>query len=119
MPQPTRRSTPLFSALLCLGVAAAAGACGDLTRPTATRPAIADSVTAYALTGAQVGAPNALYIYGASVVQASGTFGFDFAFDFDSIGRVVLRPVRTLAGALTLVGHSVGFQNIDAKYDNV
>lgn len=96
------------------GIAAAAllGACNSSLLPPAQQPTLTDTATVYSLSGSPPGAPTALYIYASQLLIASPSFGFDVAFDFDSAGRPILLPVRTLVSALTSSGHQVGLQQL-------
>lgn len=99
-------------------LAVTAVACGDITRPKAALPTLADSATVYALNGAPPGAPTALSIYSERAVSANGSFVFDVAFDLDSAGRIVFLPLRTVANGLTST-HGVGLQTTTRPFDSV
>jgi len=108
---PTRQLRVAVVAFAVLAVA-----CGDLTRPKATYANLLSSYTIYGLTDAPATAPTALsFLSGSS--HANASFLFDIAFDVDATGRVVIFPVRSLAGAPVGVAKRVGMQTISGTFD--
>jgi hypothetical protein len=107
-----------IAAPLALGLAAAGVACGDIAGPQAVLSTISDTASVYALNGAPVGAPTALYIFAGSMVRADANFRFDIAFDIDASGKIVLMPVRTVASPLT-AAHQVGLQTVGTSYNDL
>ena len=87
------------SRLLILGAAATAAAlldaCGDPTRLKATTPTVADTLSAYALTGSGGLLPVGLETSARHVVFLDNTF--DIAFDLDGSNRPVLLPAKLVA----------------------
>jgi hypothetical protein len=86
-----------------------ASACSDFTGVPASLPTMADSGTAYAINGAPLGAPTALYVFGGALVNADANFLFDVAFDLDANGGIVVLPQRDVASALAST-HTVALQ---------
>ena len=90
-------------------------ACGD---PLGTKATYADSLNSYAiygLTNAPAAVPTALSFLG-GLSRASSTFAFDVAFDIDASGRVIVYPVRALAGALAGTLKRVGLQSVPGSF---
>jgi len=91
---PTRLPRVAVVALATLAVA-----CGDITRPKATTPNLQLDYSVYALTGTPVGVTNAVnFFVGPARVDAA--FSFDVALDLDPSGKIVVYPVRAMAGPL-------------------
>ena len=86
-------------------------ACKDLTGVPASYSNLSDSATVYSLNGAPLGAPTALYVYGATVLAADASFSFDVAFDITGPREVTILPVRTVASGLVST-HSVGLATV-------
>ena len=107
------RSLSVFSAVLAAAVALAA--CGDVSGLLpASVPNRTDTISVYALTGTPVTAPSAYWIVSRQVVRTDQNSAFDFAFDIDSLGRVLLLPT----GALKL-GQQSGVQLSTLAFDSL
>jgi hypothetical protein len=104
-----------LAALIVAASVVAGSACSDFTGVPASLPTLADSGTAYAINGAPLGAPTALYVFGGSLVAADANFIFDIAFDLDSAGGIVLLPQRAVASGLAPT-HTVALQ-VDSTHD--
>jgi hypothetical protein len=99
-----------------VALSAALSACGDPTKPKAQQGNFTDTVAVNALNGAPRNAPVALALFSGIPVRADASFSFDFAFDINSAGQLVLLPVRTVAGGLASA-HSVGFQSMNVPFE--
>lgn len=75
-------------------------ACKDTTAIQANLPVTADTLVAYALTGTPASLPSGLAVTLRSTVRVSAAGNFDVAFDFDSLGRIIVSPVRTIVSPL-------------------
>jgi len=96
---------------------AAIVACGDVTRPKATSANLLIEYSLYPLTGSPASVTNAVSFFGGPT-RADATFSFDVAFDVDSSGKVVLYPVRSLAGTLAgPLGTHVGLQTVPGSFE--
>ncbi len=111
-------SKPRFIALLAATLTIAVAACGDFTGVPASLPTVSDSGVVYAINGAPPGAPTSLHVFSGSLLAADANFLFDVAFDIDSAGNVVYRPVATIASGLAST-HSVGLQTSTATFDEL
>lgn len=98
-----------------LGFSLVLGACQDPLRLEAQFRTTTDTLVAYALTGTPVSHPNAIVTRHAQLVRADGAFVFDIAFELDGAGRVVLTPVRLVAGTLN-ESRRVGLQRSDSAF---
>jgi hypothetical protein len=97
------------------GLALVAAACGDTTGlPRAVLPNGVDTVSLYALYGTPISAPSAYLLDGRQRLRTDESTGFDFVFNFDSLGRAVLLPT----GAVGLVQAS-GLQRATVPFDSV
>jgi len=107
------RPLPILSAFLagCLVLAACSDISGLLPAAIANRT---DTVSVYALTGTPVSSPSAYWIVARQVVRTDQNSAFDFAFDIDSLGRVMLLPT----GALKL-GLQSGAQLRAEEFDSL
>jgi hypothetical protein len=107
------RPLPILSASLagCLVLAACGDISGLLPAAIANRT---DTVSVYALTGTPVSSPSAYSIQARSVIRTDVNSAFDFAFDIDSLGRVMLLPT----GALKL-GLQSGAQLSALEFDSL
>lgn len=109
---PTRLLRVAAVALAVLAVA-----CGDPTRATATSANMLLSLNVYALTGSPPSTPNAVALFG-GLRRADATFDFDLAFDLDASGKVVLYPVRALAGTLAgSLSSRIGLQVVSGTFE--
>lgn len=100
-----------------LSLLATLAACGSLTRPKAQTDNATDTVTVYAINGTPVDAPTGLWLFGQQAVVISSGFGFDLAFDIDSLGQIKLYTVRYIAGGLATTAHTVGLQRYTGSFD--
>lgn len=107
------RALPIFALALALAVVG----CEDSTLQRATLANLSDTVEVYAINGAPAGARTAMQFFQASAVQANAGFQFDVALDLDASGKVVVIPVRRLAGFGG--GHRVGLQALNDGYDSL
>jgi hypothetical protein len=94
-------------------------ACGDPTRPKATTVNLLLNYSVYGLTGAPPATANAMNLFiGPS--RADATFNFDVALDLDATGKILVYPVRAIAGPLAgLVPTRVGLQTISGSFESV
>ena len=94
-------------------------ACGDPTRPKATTVNLLLQYSVYGLTGAPPATANAMNLFiGPS--RADATFNFDVALDLDASGKILVYPVRAIAGPLAgLVPTRVGLQTISGSFESV
>ncbi|MEO8563295.1 MAG: hypothetical protein ABI601_14520 [bacterium] len=100
-------------------LAAAIVACGDATRPKATSANVLLSYSLYPLTGAPAAVSNAVSFFGGPT-RADATFQFDVAFDVDPTGKLVVYPVRSLAGTLAgSLGTRVGLQPVTGSFETL
>jgi hypothetical protein len=99
-----------------VALVAALGACGDPTKPKAQQGNFTDTIAVNALNGAPRNAPVALALFSGTAVRADASFSFDFAFDINPAGQLLLLPVRAVAGGLA-PAHSVGFQPVDGLFE--
>lgn len=113
--------------VVLLALAVTAVACGDLTKPKASTPSLPDSFTLAAVTGAPANWPTAINFFGGPT-RADAKFTFDVAFDLDADGRILVIPVRAIAGALgdaiyqQVSGISlkrVGLQRVSGTFESV
>jgi hypothetical protein len=94
-------------------------ACGDPTRPRATTVNLLLSYSVYGLTGAPPATANAInFFQGPS--RADASFSFDVALDLDPSGKILVYPVRAVAGPLAgLVPTRVGLQTVAGSFETV
>lgn len=107
-----------YTRLAIVAFAVLAVACGDPTRAKATYANALAAYTLYALTGTSAVTPNALNFFGGST-RVSASFTFDVALDLDATGKVVVYPVRALAGALAGTLKRVGLQAVPGNFDTI
>jgi hypothetical protein len=93
-------------------------ACKDLASVPASYSNLSDTATVYAVNGAPIGAPIALYFYGGTTVSANASFTFDIAFDIAGPGQVTILPLRAIASALVST-HSVGLATVADTFGSV
>jgi hypothetical protein len=102
-----------------VALATLAIACGDLTRPKATTPNLQLDYSVYALTGAPVGVTNAINFY-VGPARVDAAFGFDVTLDLDSTGRIIVYPVRAVAGPIAgTIPTRVGLQRVSGTFESV
>lgn len=116
----SRHSWALFIAATMV---AAVAACDGATGPESPYTVYAvDTQTVYPLNGSYATAPTALSIFagavGQGLVRANSSLTFDIAFDMDSSGNAVLKPVRAVASQLA-PAHRVGLQVVNTPYAEV
>ena len=114
---PTR--LPRVAVVAVVALATLAVACGDLTRPKATTPNLQLDYSVYALTGVPVGATNAINFF-AGPARVDPAFSFDVALDLDPTGKILLYPVRAVAGPLAgTIPTRVGLQKVTGTFESV
>src|SRR6476469_8517239 len=114
---PTRLSRVAVVAVVA--VATLAVACGDLTRPKASTPNLELDYSVYSLTGTPVGVTNAINFF-AGPARVDAAFGFDVALDLDPTGKILVYPVRAIAGPLAgTIPTRVGLQTIPGTFESV
>lgn len=91
---------PAAAVAAIAGLAFATG-CKDTNILQASLPVAADTLVAYAMTGTAPSLPSGLAVTFRSTVRVDGTASFDVAFDLDSLGRVIVSPVRVLVNQLS------------------
>jgi hypothetical protein len=102
-----------------VALATLAIACGDLTRPKATTPNLELQYSVYAMTGAPVGVTNAINFY-VGPARVDAAFGFDVTLDLDSTGRIIVYPVRAVAGPIAgTIPTRVGLQRVSGTFESV
>lgn len=109
-------SSPRFVRIACVACAVLAVACGDITRQKATYTTAQSSFSVFTLTNTPLAEPNALNFLG-GVTRASSSFSFDVAFDIDSSGKVIVYPVRLIAGAAAGTPKRIGLQIVPGGFD--
>jgi hypothetical protein len=103
---------------VAVALAVAATAC-ESTLPRATSISQLASYELYALTGAPPRATTAISFAGGGSMHADATFAFDLAFDMDTAGKVVVYPVRAVAGNLAGTQKRVGMQVVPGLFETV
>jgi hypothetical protein len=102
-----------------VALATAAVACGDPTRPKATIPNVQLNYSVYGLTGAPAASANALNLF-VGPARADASFDFDVVLDLDPTGKIVVYPVRAVAGPLAgVVRTRVGLQTVTGSFESV
>jgi hypothetical protein len=92
-------------------------ACGDPTRPRATTPNLLLAYSVHGLTGAPPATANAVNMY-IGPTRADASFDFDVALDLDPTGKILVYPVRSIAGPLAgLVPTRVGLQTVSGTFE--
>lgn len=94
-------------------------ACSDTTAIPATLPVTTDTLVAYALSGTPASLPSGLAVTLRSTVRVDASASFDVAFDFDSQGRIVVSPVRTIVSPLGSNVPLVGIQTSPLSFDAI
>jgi hypothetical protein len=114
---PTR--LPRVAWVAVVAVATLAVACGDLTRPKASTPTLELDYSVFSLTGTPVGATNAINFF-AGPARVDAAFGFDIALDLDPTGKILVYPVRAVAGPLAgTIPTRVGLQKVPGTFESV
>lgn len=102
-----------------VALATAAVACGDPTRPKATIANLLLSYSVYGLVGAPAASANALNLF-VGPARADAAFEFDVALDLDPTGKILVYPVRAVAGPLAgIVATRVGLQTVTGSFESV
>ena len=92
-------------------------ACGDPTRPRATTPNLLLAFSIHALTAAPPGIANAMNMF-TGPMRADASFDFDVALDLDPTGKILVYPVRAVAGPLAgFVPTRVGLQTVSGSFE--
>jgi hypothetical protein len=105
--------------VVAVALAVAIVACGDPTKPKATTPNVYLAYSLYPLNGAPAAVSNAVSFFGGPT-RADASFQFDVAFDVDPTGKVVVYPVRSLAGTLAgQTGTRVGLQPVTGSFESL
>lgn len=89
----------------------------NLIRPD--QPVATDTLVAYALSGTPATYPSGLAVTLRSTVRVDASGSFDVAFDFDSLGRIVVSPVRLLVNPIIPGIPSVGLQLPSMSFDAI
>ena len=114
---PTR--LPRVAVVAVVALATLAIACGDLTRPKASTPSLQLDYSVYAMTGTPVGVTNAINFF-AGPARVDAAFSFDVALDLDPSGKILVYPVRALAGPLAgTIPTRVGLQTMTGTFESV
>jgi hypothetical protein len=103
------------SSVAVTGLALVAAACGNTSGlPLAGLSNRVDTVSLYALFGTPISAPSAYQLDGRRPLRTDESTGFDFVFNFDSLGRAVLLPT----GAVGL-GQASGLQRATVPFESI
>jgi hypothetical protein len=123
------KSRLLVSSLaLISATVAGVSACNDPNANTTIVNVIADTLTAFALTGTPPSFPAGFLASSGAVTRADGSFNFDVAFDIDASNNVIVYPqklvgVPCVVGALNCGGAAgakpVGLQRLTGQFDSV
>jgi hypothetical protein len=105
-----RPLAPLAGALAVCALAA----CGDPNEPRPQLRTIADTLSAFAISGTPVSAPTALNTLARAVVRADAAVEFDVVFDIDETGQALLYPGHQVGGT-----SKTGIQQVDRPFDEV
>jgi len=106
-----------FGAVVGLASAALA-ACNTSTLPPPSTANVVDTVTLYALHGTPLITPSGYSLTGPEVVATALTPGFDFAFDIDSLGPVLL-PLGALVPPSQDSLNNPGLQTTTSTFNNM
>jgi len=105
--------------VVVVALATVAVACGDPTRPKATLVNLSLSYSLYGLSGAPPATANAINLF-VGPSRADASFSFDVALDLDPSGKILVYPVRAIAGPLAgLVPTRVGLQTVSGSFESV
>ncbi|HEX7941963.1 MAG TPA: hypothetical protein VF488_09145 [Gemmatimonadaceae bacterium] len=114
---PTR--LPRVAVVAVVALATLAVACGDLTRPKASTPNLELDYSVYAMTGAPAGVTNAINFF-AGPARVDAAFSFDVALDLDPTGKILVYPVRAVAGPIAgTIPTRVGLQTVTGTFESV
>lgn len=117
-PRPARAAALRLASLALTVALLATAACDDPFEPRATTPVRTDSFVAYAMSGTPLNLPTAFNVVFFTTLRIEPSYGFDFAFDLDDQGRVVVIPVTRLGGAVIL-GRRTGLQKATVPFDQL
>ncbi|PYO63651.1 MAG: hypothetical protein DMD49_08480 [Gemmatimonadetes bacterium] len=111
----------LWSLALALGFTGLTllAACNTSPLPPAAFVNVIDTVTLYALDGTPLGTPSAYSMNGRRLVRTETSIVFDFAFNFDSLGRPVFLPSGAIRLGTGNANTDPGFQSSSATFANV
>jgi hypothetical protein len=105
--------------VVAVALATVAVACGDPTRPKATIINLQLDYSVYGLIGAPAATANAINLF-IGPARADAAFDFDVALDLDPSGKIVVYPVRAVAGPLAgVVPTRVGLQTVSGPFESV
>ncbi|MFL5620263.1 MAG: hypothetical protein ACJ79A_17935 [Gemmatimonadaceae bacterium] len=105
--------------VVVVALATVAVACGDPTRPKATILNLQLDYSVYGLIGAPAATANAINLLNGPA-RADAGFNFDVALDLDATGKILVYPVRAVAGPLAgLVPTRVGLQTVSGSFESV
>lgn len=105
--------------VVAVALATVAVACGDPTRPKATIANLQLSYSVYGLVGAPAANANAMNLF-IGPARADAAFDFDVALDLDPAGKILVYPVRAVAGPLAgIIPTRVGLQTVDGSFESV
>ena len=106
----------LLALLVAVGAVVAMNGCGGLTDPGAQFENKDSTIAVYAVNGTPVTFPSALQLRFYTRVPVNASFGFDLAFDLNSVNDVVVYSVKSLANQLA-GAHRVGMQTTTTSFD--
>jgi hypothetical protein len=105
--------------VVAVALATVAVACGDPTRPKATIINLQLNYSVYGLIGAPAATANAMNLF-IGPARADAAFDFDVALDLDATGKILVFPVRAVAGPLAgIVPTRVGLQTVSGTFESV
>lgn len=106
-----------LSRVVAVAIATLAVACGDPTRPQATTPNLLLSYIVYGFTNSPPAVANAISMY-VGPTRADASFDFDVALDLDATGKILVYPVRSVAGPLVgNVATRIGIQTVGGTFE--
>jgi hypothetical protein len=106
-----------LSRVVAVALATLVVACGDPTRPQATTPNLLLSYIVYGFTSSPPAVANAISMY-VGPTRANASFDFDVALDLDPTGKILVYPVRSIAGPLVgNVATRVGIQTVSGTFE--
>ncbi len=108
-------SRPTRRLLVATAAVASLAACKSLTSVSASFDNVTAILVVYAINGSPPGSPTAISLFAGLPSHADQSFAYDFAFDLDTSGKVVLIPARQLATQLSSP-YSVGMQVVPGLF---
>jgi len=106
-----------LSRVVAVALATLVVACGDPTRPKATVPNVLLAYSVHTFTGAPAAGANAISFY-IGPARADVSFDFDVALDLDATGKILVYPIRAIAGPLVgTVPTRVGLQTVAGSFE--